>query len=216
MAPLLAAAALSLLALSSASRAVAHGRGVGAAVGALPSGQTADGGDNTLNCRFGVGQVHSPVTAYDIAPLNLGWYTNWRADAAPARPCGIEYVQMLRVSDGAVLGRREHPDPPTYPPASEALATIVAANPGSLWLVGNEPDCIWQDNVLPQNYAIDYHEAYAAIKALDPSATVSAGGIVQPTPLRLQYLDAVAGAVTSLRGAPPTRGSSTPSMTPTT
>ena len=68
---------------------------------------------------------------------------------------------------------------------------MVDSHPGSLWLVGNEPDCIWQDNVLPGDYAHVYHQIYTAIKGRDPTALVSPGGIVQPTPLRLQWLDRV-------------------------
>jgi hypothetical protein len=60
-----------------------------------------------------------------------------------------------------------------------------------LWLVGNEPDCIYQDNVLPQEYAQAYHDAYSFIKVHDPTAHVAVGGIVQPTPLRMEYLDIV-------------------------
>jgi hypothetical protein len=41
----------------------------------------------------------------------------------------------------------------------------------------------------PETYARLYHEAYHAIKAGDPTAVVAAGGISQPTPLRLRYLD---------------------------
>lgn len=143
------------------------------------------------NCRFGVGQSRNPVISYDLSSLNAGWYANWGAQANPARPAGIEYVQVLRTSDGAIYGGREHPGPLSYSPSGDKLASIVAANPGALWLVGNEPDCIYQDNVLPENYAEIYHDAYTAIKALDPTAKVLVGNIVQPTPLRLQYLDIV-------------------------
>jgi hypothetical protein len=160
-------------------------------------------GDNSyLNCRFGVGAAENPVTTYDLAPLNLGWYANWAAQETPARPGGIEYVQLLSVSDGAEPAEPTHPDPPSYYPSGSHLAAIAAANPGSLWLVGNEPDCIHQDNVLPENYAVAYHDAYAAIKAVDPSARVSVGGIVQPTPLRLEYLEKVLNTYRSQYGAP--------------
>ncbi len=150
-----------------------------------------------LNCRFGVGQSENPVTFYDIAPLNLGWYANWGAQADPARPGGIEYVQMLRTSDG-----EGHTGQPSYSPAGDTLAAMIAANPGSLWLVGNEPDCIWQDDVMPENYAVAYHDAYEFIKQHDPSAQVAVGGIVQPTPLRMDYLDLVLDAYISLYGEP--------------
>ena len=90
----------------------------------------------------------------------------------------------------------------TYSPSGPTLAARIAANPGSLWLIGNDPDCIYQDNVLPQDYAQAYHDAYAFIKANDPTARVSAGGIVQPTPLRMQYLDIVLDTYGSLYGEP--------------
>ena len=40
-------------------------------------------------------------------------------------------------------------------------------------------------------YAWAYHDLYMAIKGWDPTARVSAGGIIQATPLRLQYMDRV-------------------------
>jgi hypothetical protein len=100
----------------------------------------------------------------------------------------MEYVQMIRVSGG------------TYSPNLATLGSIVDNNPGSLWLIGNEPDCIWQDNSLPSEYAAVYHELYGFIKSRDPSAQVAIGGIVQPTPLRLEYLDMVWDAYQSLYG----------------
>jgi hypothetical protein len=67
-----------------------------------------------------------------------------------------------------------------------------------VWIIGNEPDVIWQDNVTPTKYAIDYHELYALIKSADPSARIAVGGISQATPLRLQYLDRVLQAYQGL------------------
>jgi hypothetical protein len=48
-----------------------------------------------------------------------------------------------------------------------------------------------QDNVEPATYARLYREAYTAIKNADPTAQVAAGGVIQPTPLRLRYLEAI-------------------------
>ncbi len=73
----------------------------------------------------------------------------------------------------------------------DRLGPVVEANPGVIWLIGNEPDCIWQDNVRPEEYARIYHDLYAFIKSRDASSQVAAGGIVQPTPLRLEYLNRV-------------------------
>lgn len=132
--------------------------------------------------RWCVGVPGGPISRYNIESLRLGWYLDWRAHLNPPRPGGIEYAQMVRLKEGVLR------------PDRNAIAAIAGANPGSLWLIGNEPDVKWQDNVEPSVYARLYHEAYTAIKGADPSAVVAAGGIAQPTPLRLRYLDAVLAA----------------------
>ncbi len=71
------------------------------------------------------------------------------------------------------------------------MKSVAEARPGSLWLISNEPDVRWQDNVTPEVYARLYHEAYTAIKLGDPTAQIAAGGISQPSDLRLRYLDLV-------------------------
>jgi hypothetical protein len=152
--------------------------------------QTANGTGSYPNCRFGVGQARHSVVSYNVSSLNFGWYLDWRTQASPPRPGGVEYVQMLRVSGSG------------YSPSGVVLAGRIAANPGALWLIGNEPDCIYQDNVLPQEYAQVYHDAYTFIKGHDPAARVTVGGIVQPTPLRMEYLDIVLNTYTSLYGEP--------------
>jgi len=153
-----------------------------------------------LNCRFGVGQRSNPVLSYNVASLNIGWYMDWSAQAAPPRPGGIEYVQVLRLYDNYGEGEDGKYG---YLPSGTDLANIIAANPGALWLIGNEPDrIVLQDDVLPQHYARLYHDAYTFIKGLDPTARVSAGGIVQPTPLRMEYLDIVLDTYISLYGEP--------------
>ncbi|MCK4451870.1 MAG: hypothetical protein KAX26_14900, partial [Anaerolineae bacterium] len=152
--------------------------------------QTANGIGNYPNCRFGVGQVCHSVVSYNVPSINLGWYVSWGTQASPPRPGGMEYAQMLRVSGSG------------YSPSGAILAGRIAANPGALWIIGNEPDCIYQDNVLPQEYAQAYHDAYSFIKMHDPAAHVTVGGIVQPTPLRMEYLDIVLNTYTALYGEP--------------
>jgi len=51
----------------------------------------------------------------------------------------------------------------------------VDNHPGTTWLIGNEPDCKYQDNRLPEEYAHDYHDLYTFIKDRDPTAQVAAG-----------------------------------------
>ncbi len=129
--------------------------------------------------RWGVGVPIGPISRYNIVPLSLGWYLDWRTALDPVKAGGIEYAQMVRLSGGILR------------PDESDLARIARANPGSLWLIGNEPDVKWQDNVEPVMYARLYQRAYVAIKNGDPTARVAIGGVAQPTPLRLRYLDLV-------------------------
>lgn len=122
--------------------------------------------------------------------LGVGWYLDWRTDPQPIRAGAMEYAQMIRVRG------------PRYFPDRAKIIDALAANPGSLWLIGNEPDVPWQDNTLPADYAARYHELYVLIKTLDPSAQVAIGGISQVTPLRLQYVEAVLAAYQALIGQP--------------
>jgi hypothetical protein len=138
--------------------------------------------------RFGVSGAVGP---YAVEQLGVGWYMNWDVSAAPARPGGIEFAQTIRTLHGVLS------------PDVDAIAAVARAAPGSLWLVGNEPDRIaLQDDATPVQYAAAYHQAYEALKWADPTALVAAGGIVQPTPLRLRYLDAVLTAYQQLYDAP--------------
>lgn len=135
-------------------------------------------------CRFGVGAAQD-IDEYAVNDLRLGWYIDWTVTPDPARPGGITYVPTVRL-------RQTGPDSYTYYPGHDMLSAIVAAHPGSLWLIGNEPDRRhYQDSLEPPLYARAYHELYNLIKGIDPQARIGAGGIVQPTPLRLQYLDMV-------------------------
>ena len=116
---------------------------------------------------------------FDVAQLGGGWYVDANPPACATSPGGMDRALLIRVRNWQSL------------PRWEWLESMVYAHPGALWLVGNEPDCIWQDNLLPENYATIYHDIYWAIKDWDSTALVSPGGIVQPTPLRLAWLERV-------------------------
>ncbi|MCP4538744.1 MAG: hypothetical protein GY832_16545 [Chloroflexi bacterium] len=149
-------------------------------------------GDGTLwlgRPRWGVGITKGPISQYDLGTLSLGWYLDWTAQIDPPRPDGVTYAQMIRLSGGVLR------------PSVEEIADIARANPSSLWLVGNEPDVIWQDNTMPATYARLYHDAHTAIKDADSTAQVAIGGVSQPTPLRLAYLDAIMEAYRQQFGA---------------
>jgi len=146
-------------------------------------------------CQFGVGATDN-IGKYDVTPLRLGWYVNWTASADPPRPDGTEYVATIRLSQVGT-------DSYSYSPSGSQLKQVIENNPGAVWLIGNEPDRPgpWQDDCLPEIYAQAYHELYYLIKREDPSAKVFAGGIVQATEVRLQYLDLVLESYRDLYGA---------------
>lgn len=138
-------------------------------------------------CRFGITAAYG-LSDYDLVNLGAGSYLDWSMQPDPPRPGGLEYVQVVRLGDAVY---------------SEQLARaplVAAAQPGSAWLIGNEPDNTYafdgvgQDNLAPEAYAARYYAVYAALKAADPTAQVGLGGIVQPTPVRLEYLERVVAA----------------------
>ena len=152
--------------------------------GSRDDGVFLDGEALYPNCRFGVG-AGSDVDQYDVSALNLGWYVDWGSRESPAAPAGLEYVQTIRLGQDGVDGWE------LVSPLPGRLTATVQANLGAMWLVGNEPDSPYQDDLVPEAYIHAYHDLYYQIKELDPSAQVAVGGVVQPTPLRFEYLDAV-------------------------
>jgi hypothetical protein len=142
--------------------------------------------------RFGVGvpSAGGSIVDYPVERLGIGWYLSWWTDAAPPRPGGAAFWQMV------------HPSQEGYQPSAEAIRTAAIANPGSTWLIGNEPDVAWQDNVTPERYAELYGELYRLLKAADPTCRIAIGAVSQPTPLRLAYLDRVLAAYQRQYGGP--------------
>lgn len=139
-------------------------------------------------CRFGVNdpaQSNAPITSFDTAALRIGWYIDYQASPAPLRPNGIKYTPLIRL-------QQTGSDSYAYSPSGATLQQAIAGNLGTDWFIGNEPDRMsYQDDMTPALYARAYHELYHLIKTADPTAHIFAGSIVQPTPLRLQYLDKV-------------------------
>jgi hypothetical protein len=139
--------------------------------------------------RVGAALALGKLTDYDWGSAEPGWYLNWKVDPQPSRVGRARFVQMVRVKEEG------------FYPMLDMIQRAAQANPGSLWLIGNEPDVQWQDNVTPERYAVVYSDLYAAIKAADPTAQVAIGGVSQPTPLRMAYLDRVLDAYRMQFGA---------------
>lgn len=149
-------------------------------------------------CRIGVNAT-ADVSSYDLAALRVGWYMNFETTLNAPRPGGIDYLPVIRLCATGVdvgdLRGQCYPDKVT----SATVTNWVKSVPGAEWFIGNEPDrpdhvLAGQDAVTPEDYAQYYHELYHLIKAADPSAKVLAGSIVQPTEVRLKYLDLVLDA----------------------
>jgi hypothetical protein len=141
-------------------------------------GQSTQSAATDTTCRFG---ITSPLGSegYDIASIGVGSYLDWGVATPPNLPDGVEYIRVLRLRDDLY---------------SQTLANLpgwVAAFPGSVWVVGNEPDTTYedQDELLPEEYADRYYQVATMIRNLDRSARLAFGSIVQPTPIRMRYLD---------------------------
>lgn len=142
------------------------------------SSRSANGTLIDTACRFG---ITSPLGSdgYELASLGVGSYLDWGAVTNPILPDGVEYIRVLRLMDSL------------YPQTVANLPTWIQANPSSVWVVGNEPDTTFgdQDELLPEVYADRFYEVARIIRRLDRTALIAFGSIVQPTPIRLRYLD---------------------------
>lgn len=175
--------------------------------------------------RMGYNTSSRSIRAYpQIRSLRAGWYLDWRVRASPARPGGIDYVQTVRVHQRLACGTPDKPygygadrrrcpysSPPAYDvrPSVPVIQDAARANPGSIWLIGNEMDAMdwegdgltgFQDEMTPQLYAVAYHDLYKAIRAADPTARIAIGGVIQFTPLRQYYLEIILTTYKTLFG----------------
>jgi hypothetical protein len=57
------------------------------------------------------------------------------------------------------------------------LAAAMRQNPGAWWLVGNEPNDPYQDNLSPEAYAAFYHRFERLARRVDPTARLMPAGI---------------------------------------
>lgn len=139
--------------------------------------------------RFGVTVFHDQsIDWYDVRPLSAGKYLDWQARLSPSQPSGMRYYHMIHVSESA------------FYPSDDTLRQIVRANIGSTWMIGNEADVFWQDNVTPEAYARHFHDAYVTIREIDPTAKFASNGVGQVSRLRLAWLDRVLSAYRTLYG----------------
>ncbi len=170
----------------------------------MPAPPTANAaGADFPNCRLGVGLTQNPISVYNYTPTRIGWYHNWHAPLTPLKPGNIDFYQTVEIwqdkaSNGVFLPTVNIDPPLTM--AANGLGPVVQANPGSVWILGNEIDRRAQGETMPDKYAEVYHDIYQFIKGIDPTARIAIGSIVEPTPLRFEYLDKILSAYSSQYG----------------
>lgn len=150
----------------------------------------------TLRWRMGIGIPEKNPLFFQWPQSRPGWYLNWstgytetrflgilwpsvRMSKPPEDQIGMQFFPMVRVPRGELR------------PPPQQLMRLAAKYPGRTWLIGNEPDVVWQDNATAEQYAHAYRCAHAAIKAGDPTASLAFAGLSQITPLRIAYLDRI-------------------------
>ncbi|MGB1251835.1 MAG: LysM peptidoglycan-binding domain-containing protein [Candidatus Promineifilaceae bacterium] len=137
----------------------------------------------TYRERFGVAGAASHAAAARKAGLDFGSFISWNInDVTHVLPNVQTELHVIRLTQAGTVDTQAQ------------ILAAVQANKGETWIVGNEMDVIWQDNVTPERYATLYHNLYQAIKKQDPTANVAIGAIATPTPLRQAYLDLVLAA----------------------
>lgn len=133
--------------------------------------------------RIGLAGALSDIEQGIELGLRFGHFTFWRTWPSPPEVPNLTIWQTVRL--GQVGEEIE------WPAVANLIEQTIEGNPGSYWMVGNEPDVPWQDNATAEEYAEAYHDIYTFIKERDSSAKIGAGGVALPTPLRLAYLDRV-------------------------
>ena len=133
---------------------------------------------NAWTTRAGFSISASTDPEYWAQLLGSGWFIDWNI-RTEAPIDSLDHWQMIRVHKDCIS------------PSLDVIQSAAALFPGQIWIIGNEPDVIWQDNVEAAKYAIIYHDLYKMIKSSDPTALIAVGGVSQATALRLRYLDQV-------------------------
>lgn len=155
------------------------------------------------NCRYGVSALSQPQMDW-LPDLGAGWYLNFAPNSYNGLST-VRFIPTLTVHQDK-NGCQYLNTYSIYPALNDnQLGSVIAAHPGALWVVGNEPDrgpnppdpadpqCTQgrQGDTYPDVYAQAYHDAYVFIKQRDPTAQIANAGLVEITPGRLQYLDLV-------------------------
>jgi hypothetical protein len=131
--------------------------------------------------RFGI-TIPYPSGAEDLIDMiNVRTVLDWRLENnSLILPENVEYIHVIRVNDAA-WGNAA---------LLSTLPVIIERNSGDVWVIGNEPDrYYYQDSVTAEVYAQRYYDVATLIRSTDNSAKIAFGSVVQPTPIRIRYLE---------------------------
>lgn len=124
-----------------------------------------------------------------VNQINAKAVLDWRTDDKNEwAEHNIDYLHVIRVSDAAYNNGT----------ILDTLPDLIQSNLGEVWIIGNEPDRDIQDGVTPEVYAQRYYEIAIRIRHLDPTAKIGFGSVVQPTPIRIRYLERALNYLTYL------------------
>ncbi len=136
--------------------------------------------------RVGIASFHSE--SLDLARINTRFYKledrnpyPWEAAVA------TDFITVLRVGPEYYLHAPRDFDGTYW----DWVRSLIVANPGHTWLIGNEPENPCRGNRSSFEYAEIYHELFTFIKSVDSTATVGIGGVVLPSEMRRRWLDRV-------------------------
>jgi hypothetical protein len=164
-----------------------------AALGEASALQPAPGLSNQQsfpNCRYGATPT-DPEQMQALDQLNAGWYINFKPYPYedPYRT-QAEFTPLIWIQQ--ILDENGFTDEwYSWPALDQRFAEDIWNNTGRVYLVGNEVGRLGQGQMQPHKYAEAFHDISTFIKQNDPTARIAISGLVQVTPMRLQYLDLV-------------------------
>ena len=141
-------------------------------------------------CHFGLAMI-SPTTSYDLARIGFGNYVDWSHVRSSNVPSNIDYFRVLYVGTSA-----------QFLADLASLPGWLSQNPGSVWIIGNEPDSevTYQDHIAPEIYGERFYSIATLIRKDDPTAIIGFGSVIEPTPIRMYYLTLALNRMAQLAG----------------
>ncbi len=152
------------------------------------------------SCHFGIATLIGGANGYDLnldrydlSILGVGSYLDWGLAPNPSVSQDLSYYRVINTGG----------DSTSFNTSLSNLPKRFAANPGGIWLIGNEPDSqvTYQDHLTAEVYAERYFAVATAIRQSDPSAKIGFGTVIQPSPVRMYYLNKVIARMTQLAGS---------------